>query len=136
MPIIGFNFNKITAEKKSPATGQINVKNNIAIKKVEKLELQLGAKQPALAIYFEYTTTYEPKIGMLKLEGMITHIDNEAAIENVVREWKKNRQLPENLMNTVMNHILQKSNIEAVLISREINLPPPIKVAPRLQVKK
>ena len=39
MSMLGINFSKIEAERKSPVRGKISIKNNIAIKDVKKQEL-------------------------------------------------------------------------------------------------
>ena len=68
MAIVGFDFTKITAERKGNVKGKVNIKNNVSIKKVEKASLSLGsAKQTGLRFYFEFTAVYEPNIGNITI---------------------------------------------------------------------
>ena len=127
MAIVGFSFTKISAEKKSAPTGKISVKNNITVKDVEKTDLFLGsAKQPGIKIIYEFKSVYEPKMGEIVLQGEILDIEDEKIIQDVLKGWKKDKKLPDGLMNMVVNSILGRCNIQALIMSKELNMPPPI----------
>jgi len=126
--IIGFNFTKISIEKKPKAgSGKININNNIAITNVEEKEIPLGkAKQKALLFTFKFTSKYEPAIGDIELVGNITFITDPAKTTEVTNSWKKDKKIPKEVMTSVINTALNKSNVQALILSRDINLPPPI----------
>jgi hypothetical protein len=133
MAIVNFVFTKIHAERSSGIEGKISIKNNVSIKDVAKTDLDLGSKkQPVLKFSFEFTSDYDPKIGLIKIEGQLTYMSDEKQITDVLKEWKKERKIEKQLMTTLLNNILGKCNIEALIISRDINLPPPIPL-PKLQ---
>jgi hypothetical protein len=127
MTIISFNFKKIDAERKSAAKGKVNISNNISIKDVKKIDLKLGSKKDkALRFEFLFETKYEPKVGKIKFEGDLIYMSTPENIKKVESGWKKKKNLPKEVTQQVMSHIVEKGNIEAILMSRTISLPSPI----------
>ncbi len=135
MTVVGLNFNKIVVEREGMPKGKISVTNNIQVKAVEKTDMAVGkVKQNALRFEFEFTAKYEPKIASILLTGTTTYFDAPEKIDELEKSWKKDKKLPKEVMTPVLNHILTKCNIEALLLSREVNLPPPMQL-PTVQIK-
>ena len=127
MAIVGFSFTNIAAERKDGPLGKMKVDNIAAIKKLEKVPLALGAgKENCLKLTFSFEAKYEPNIGIIKLEGYLLYMDSEGSMEELMGQWKKEKKLPKELMQGFLNNILSKCSVEAVLLSRELNLPPSI----------
>lgn len=127
MTIVGFNFTKISAEKKTPLKGKINISNNVSIKDVHNADLSLGqAKQEGIRFVFLFKSTYDPDIGSIELGGDVLFIGDKARTKKILDTWKKDKQVPQEEMTAILNTVLSKCNVEALLISREVNLPPPI----------
>jgi len=127
MVVVGFNFTKINVERKNPLKGKVKITNNIAIKKVEIKDLALGkAKQQGLKFTFEFVTKYEPSFGEINLVGDILYMDQEKKIKEVTDSWKKNKSVPKDVMAQILNNILNKCNIQALILSQQINMPAPI----------
>lgn len=128
MAIVGFDFTKLMVERKGPVKGKVNIKNNASIKNVEKATLTLGAsKQAGLKFTFEFTVDYEPNLGKILIEGEVLDLQNdEKIVDKAVEDWKKNKKVEQGLMTNLLNSVLSKSNIQALLLSKEINLPPPV----------
>ena len=134
MVVVGFNFTKINVEKKDNIKGKVNIANNVSIKSIEKADLSLGkAKQDGVKFIFEFTTDYEPDIANILLVGDVLFIDDEKKVKNILDEWKKTKKAPEDVMNQVLNTILSKCNVQALILSRDVNLPPPIPL-PKVEV--
>ncbi|MEM4239595.1 MAG: hypothetical protein QXM31_00480 [Candidatus Woesearchaeota archaeon] len=134
MTVVGLQINKIVVEKHAPAKGKISVNNNVAVKDVEKTELVFGnSKQDAIKFTFEFKASYEPKIATMTFEGNLTYFDTPQAIDEIIKGWKKDKKVTPEIMSGVLNQILTKCNVEALLLSREVNLPPPIPM-PRVKV--
>jgi len=134
MAIVGFNFNKINVEKKSFSRQKVNISNNVAIVNVEKAELSLGAsKQKGLKFEFNFKSKYEPEVGIIELEGDIIYLGDSKEVEEVLKSWKKDKKVPEAVMSQVLNTVLTKCNVEALILSREVTLPPPIPM-PRVNI--
>ncbi len=134
MPIIGFNFDKITVEKKDKITGKFNIKNDVGIKSVEQEQLVLKGSEDVLKFGFEYKIDYEPKIGSIVLKGHILYMDDTKIIKEVLKEWKKNKKVLPTLTPLLINAVLHKSSIKALELSQDVNLPPHINL-PRIQPK-
>jgi len=133
MAVIGFNYNKISAERKPVVKGEIKISNNVSIKDVDIQHITLGkTKQETLKISFEFTSKYEPNFGEIKLEGDIMFAEDEKLVKQVSDNWKKDKKLSKEVLTDVMNNILGRCNIQAMIMSRDINLPPPLPL-PKVQ---
>jgi hypothetical protein len=133
MSMLGINFSKIVAERKAPVRGQISIKNNIAIKDTKKQDLKIQDKE-SVKVEFEFTAKYEPGIGEIIIKGDTVIVDTPEKIKEVLDQWKKDKKLPEDLLAQVMNGLLSKCNIEALVVGREVGLPPTLNM-PKVKVK-
>ena len=135
MSIAGIQFTKIVLDKKSPAKGKVSVNNNVAVKEVSKTDLSFGAaKQNALRFDFEFKVLYEPNIAEMLFSGFLTYFEKPEVIEEVLKSWKKDKKVPKEIMTPILNNVMAKCNIEALILSREVNLPPPMPM-PRVELK-
>lgn len=129
MPIVGFNFDKINVEKTNPIRGRVQVKNNMAIKNVEQQELVLGKKKEnILKFSFEFTSKYEPNIGVVDIKGHILFMEEPDEIKKIIDGWKKKKFIPQDLMTFLLNTVLIRCNIKTLVLSNDVNLPPHIKL--------
>jgi hypothetical protein len=127
MSIISLNFIKMEAEKKSNAIGKVNITNNISINEVSAIKLSLGQNvQDGLKFRFEFISKYNPDLGLIRFNGELVALESEDLTKEILDEWKKNKALKKEVMANYLNHILGRCNIEALILSKEINLPPPI----------
>src|SRR3989338_6779953 len=127
MAIIGFNFTKMIAEKKMPSKGKVDIKNDISIKNVESTELTLGeTKNKALKFTFEFTSQYTPEIGNIAFNGEVLYMNETAKQDEILKSWKKNKEVPKPYVGEILNAVLLRSNVQALVLSREVNIPQPI----------
>ena len=127
MTIIGFNFNKINVEKGSTVRGKISISNNVAIKNIEEADLPFGKdKQNGLKFIFEFTSKYEPNAGSILLGGDVLYLEDSKKVKEILDVWKKDKKAPADIMGSILNTILAKCNIQALILSQDVNLPPPI----------
>jgi hypothetical protein len=134
MTIVSFNFTKIEAEKKEGAKGKVNIKNNVTIDKVEEKDLSLGnQKQKVLSFTFEFTSKYEPSYGSIALTGNVLFMEDAKKVKEILDNWKKDKKLPKEVTTKILNVVLNKSNVQALILSEHVNLPPPIPL-PRVQL--
>jgi len=135
MTIVGFSFDKIVVEKFDFVQGKINISNNVSMQSVEPAELGLGkAKQKGLKFTYEFTSKYEPKAGNILINGHVLFMTDEKKSREVLDSWKKSKKIPKDVMSDVLNTVLAKCNIEALILSKEVNLPPPMPL-PRVNVE-
>ncbi|MFW5991186.1 MAG: hypothetical protein ACOCQX_03065 [Candidatus Nanoarchaeia archaeon] len=135
MAIVGFSFTKINVEKNKPVQGSVSVKNNIHIDDVKEENMNLGTqKQKILKINFTYTSQYNPDIGSINLQGELFYSSETKVINKVLKEWKDKNKIPDEVMTPVINSILNRSNILALSLTKEVSLPPQLKL-PKVQVQ-
>jgi hypothetical protein len=136
MTVVGFSLLKIAAERKGNGRSKLNIGNNITITNVTESEISLGAnKETALVCSFEFETKYEPAIGNIVINGEVIYLIDAKKEKEVLAKWKKDKKLEDAITMDVLNHALNKCNIEALLISRDLNLPSPVPL-PKISLKK
>ena len=124
MPVIGYSIKSIAAEKKKEAGGQVNINSSQNIVAVDSREINIFGKQSPLVIQFDFTTTYDPGIGTIKLSGEVFYAAEDD--KKIVKDWKKDKKLPENVDLEVKNFLLKKCLSLGLEISEEMQLPPPL----------
>lgn len=131
MPVIGTGFTKISVDRVQPK-GNVTVSNNIKVDNIE--ETDFGA-QKGLKATFSYTSTYEPKGTIMDLRGEVLYMDSKEAVESALKNWKDKKPVDEKVMHQILNAALNKGILQALSLSQDMNLPPPIKL-PRVNMKK
>ena len=127
MTVIGFNFNEIHVEKKEGVSGKVNIKNNVSIEDVKEHGLDFGGgDQKAVRFVFKFVSSFEPGLGSIILGGDLVFIGKKDKIKTIVDDWKKSKKVEKEVMANILNTVLTKCNIEALIISQKVNLPPPI----------
>jgi osmotically-inducible protein OsmY len=126
MTVIGFSFTKMLIEKSAPVKGKISINNNVGIKNLEETKLNINSDRRALKLDFEFSSTYEPDIGKILLTGEVIYLAEKSKAEDAVKNWKKNKKIEKEMMTKVLNNVLAKCNIQALILSKDMNLPPPI----------
>ena len=135
MAIVSFSFTKIVAEKKGPTTGKVNISNNVSIKDIEEATLSTGkAKQKILKFVFNFSSVYDPSVGKIEFIGDVLVVEPEKKIKEVLDKWKKEKKVQKDVLTPILNTVLARCNIEAIVISRDIGLPPPLPL-PKVDAK-
>jgi len=126
MTIVKINLHKVNAERKLDAKGgQIKINNNVSIKNVEDLSFAVEGKR-GLKFTFTFNCTYEPGLGAIDVEGQVLYVEDEKKVEEVKKNWEKDKKVPMEIMEQIINAALHKGNIQAIKISEEIGLPSPL----------
>jgi hypothetical protein len=127
MTIMGINFTKIDVEKKSSPRGKVNISNNVSLTKIEKVKLNfVDDKNEALKMSFHFESKFEPELGYIKLLGDVIFMAQKKKAEELLNQWEKDKKIDTEVMTMVLNNVLNKCNIEALILSKEIGLPAPI----------
>lgn len=123
MNLIGFGFNKINAEKFSSIKKGLTLNNNINIFDVSfPKEGFFKSKKDIVEIKFNYILNYSPEIAKIELGGsFIFEVESQLA-KDIENKWKE-KTLPEDFRTIVLNFIVKKSNVRALQIEEEFNLP-------------
>ena len=126
MPIVKINIHKLNAERSLKAKGgQVKINNNVSIKDVEDMSFAVEGKK-GLKFTFDFTCNYEPDLGKIAVEGQVLYVDEDKKIEDVKKSWDKDKKIPMEIMERIVNGALHKGNIQAIKISEDVNLPSPL----------
>ncbi len=132
MPIVGFNFKKISAEKK------IHIKNNkiqniIKIASLEGSTIKIGSEEmDATMISFEFSVDYA-EAGKLEFLGNIIYYDTKEVVKELITSWKKNNKVTPQFGTMIYNYIMARCNIKALQFEDEVGLPLHLRL-PRLKI--
>jgi len=126
MTIVGFNFEKIQAERLSNLQGNINIRNNLNIVNVAQEDIPIQKSEEVLKFTFEYVVEYMSNVGNIKIAGHILFMDDPKKTKEIIKYWKKEKKVTDEVMQQIINTILFRCNIKALSLSQEVNLPPHI----------
>lgn len=133
MAIVGFNFTKINAEKTGDISGKISINNNIMIVDAKEVDVSLGdSDNKGLLLKFKYICQYEPKVGNISLEGDVVTLEKSDMVKKCVDSWKKDKKIDPSISAQVLSHVLSKSTVESIILTRDLGLPAPIPM-PKIQ---
>jgi len=127
MPIIGYQIISMNAERKNMQLKTIDINSTPKIIAVQEREIKLTEKQNALAINFEFLTTYKAEgnqIGEIKIVGELLY--TEKGLNKVLDFWKKKNKLPDQTDIEVKNFLFRKCLTLGIFISENLQLPPPV----------
>lgn len=123
--IVGFDFSKIVVHREAPLKRGIRVGNNLTISSVNRKDFSsLGAGKKGIAVEFSYQVSYEPKVGSLTLEGTLLYMGDEKKIDDILSQWERSKQLPDDVSLAVLNLILARCNVKALQLANDVGLPP------------
>lgn len=127
MPVVGLVLKEMRGKKIADYNGIMNINSNSAIKDVEEIDLPAVGKK-GIKITFEFKTEYQTEKSNNFADIIITGdvlwlVDDSGAL---VKNWKKDKKLPEDISMQTINAILRKCATKALVLSEDLNLPPPI----------
>jgi len=126
MTIVKINLHKVNAERNLLSKGgQVRINNNVALKDIEDLNFSVDGKK-GLKFTFTFNCNYEPDLGKIEVAGQVLYVDTEAKIEEVKKSWDKDKKVPLDVMEEIINASLHKGNIQAIKISEDVSLPSPL----------
>lgn len=137
MTVLGHSITSINANRKTLVAKKIDINSTPKIIDVKEKPMAvpgvLDEKSPVLAIEFEFNTDYKPDIGNIRIAGELIYTGNDN--KKVLKDWEKNKKLPQDVDIEVKNFLLRKCLLFGVSISQEMQLPPPL-VIPMMRLKK
>ncbi|MEM4187818.1 MAG: hypothetical protein QXN56_01460 [Candidatus Hadarchaeum sp.] len=119
------SINYISAERfweqEKPAPAGVHISTNVNI-------IGLERKEDRLAAPFVVTIVYNPPLAQINIKGQALILAEHAEIEKIYEDYKKQLPPPQLLLQAITNTSL----VEATVVSRSLNIPPPIPM-PSLQ---
>lgn len=126
MPVRSFEISSIDA-KRFAATGErfknVRVDHNSSVTEIE------AASEGFSKVAFRFTVTYSG-VGVIKLEGSLQY-EGEPTL---AARWSETNQMPKEVASEIHTAIMGACIQEAVLLARELRLPPPIPL-PNVKLK-
>lgn len=136
MQVIGFNFEKILAErterKNQKAGEKLEIKSNINVKDISPEKVDIVKDKEVLKFSFEFTIDYHPEIAKLLLAGSAIMMMEKDKAKEIMKKWKSSKKITEDVKIPLFNMIMTKSNLRALQLEEELNLPTHIPM-PRIQ---
>jgi hypothetical protein len=124
MKVIGFSFSKISIERLSTKNEGLKVNANIDISEITLLKSVdfLKTNNDLLGVKFTYSVKYDPDYVKIEFLGdIILEVEPKIAKE-VIKGWKE-KEMSEDFRLFVFNIILRKSDLKALELEDELNLP-------------
>ncbi|MEM5875209.1 MAG: hypothetical protein QXW01_00765 [Candidatus Aenigmatarchaeota archaeon] len=121
--ILGYTFTEIVG-KRAEISSKVDINSTIDILEVKENEIDIGERKKVIEIAFEFKVEYKPSDGKIVLKGNVLYYAKNS--KDVVKEWEKNKKLPEEIDIEVKNFLLKKCLSFALTISEEIRMPTPI----------
>ncbi len=123
MRAIGFSFDKINVERLSDKVENLKINTKIDISDITDVKSTfLKTKEEIIKVKFTYNINYDPEFAKIELEGNVLFALDSQKAKVFVNKWKK-KTIPEDFKFTLFNIILRKSNLKALQLEDEMNLP-------------
>lgn len=123
MKFVGFNFSKISIEKKSDSFKDLKINTNIDILDVKEAKNNiLKQKEEIVIVKFTYNVDYQKNIATIDIEGTVAVALDSKAAKDLIKQWK-DKKLSEDIKMPIFNVILRKSTIKAFELEDQMNLP-------------
>jgi hypothetical protein len=126
---LDLKYTEIEAKIFGEASGNISVSNNSTITSVSR-------SGDRASIEFLFTSTYEPKVGEVRIKGNMMISDPPENVDRLLREWEESgrKNLSAEMAEDIHNAIISNCIIETVILAREIHLPSPVPM-PKISMK-
>jgi hypothetical protein len=123
MQVIGFNFKKISSErKKEKIEDKLEVKSNIEIENIDKEKVDLLKEEDILRFNFSFKIDYHPDFASLEFKGFALIILDPEQSKRILKSWKE-KKVPDEIRIPLFNLILTKCNLRALQLEEELGLP-------------
>ena len=124
MKLVGFNFKKIHIEKISDSLKGLNLNTKIHIDDISSIDSKLfkDEEEDLIKITFTYNINYDPDIAKIELSGNLLLSIEKTLSKGIIEGWKE-RKMSEDFRIILFNLILKKSNVKALELEEQMNLP-------------
>ena len=128
MKVLKFETSGVEAKRFTKAGERVG--NNVRVDQNSSITHVTQMGEGTASIGYRFTVNYTG-MGYIKLEG---EMGFEGNVEDLVATWSKDGNMPPDVANVVHNTIVSTCLPIALLISRDIKLPPPFPL-PRVKVQ-
>lgn len=103
----------------------IQINTNLNLVGVEK------KSEDSLEVPFVLTINYNPSIAQINLKGKAYVVGDKSEIEKVYKDYEQKKPPPPVIVQSISNVVF----IESIMVSRTLNIPPPIPLPQIPEVK-
>jgi hypothetical protein len=123
MRVIGFHFDRIAVEKLKDRAENIKINTEIDVPELKQIKTDvLKTKEEILEARFSYIIKYDPDLAKIELKGKVVLALDSKAAKEALKGWKS-KKMPEEFRLVLFNFIIRKSNVKALALEDEMNLP-------------
>jgi hypothetical protein len=126
MAIVGLSLNSVEAkrDKEHRIGAEIKVNSVPRINAVKEVSIPTLGNKKVLSMEFEFVTSYDPRVGEIKIGGDILYMteDNKA----LLKQWEKEKKIPEKPSLEILNYLFRRCLIKVSNIAEDLQLPPPL----------
>ena len=123
MRAIGFSFDKINVERLADKVENLKINTKIDVSEITDAKSNfLKTKEEIIKVKFVYNVNYDPEFAKIELEGNVLFALDQKKAKVLLKEWKT-KTISEDFKFTLFNIILRKSNLKALELEDELNLP-------------
>ncbi len=124
MKIVGFSFNKMSVEKNAGDFKGVKIKNSVDVTNIDSVKSDMiNQKEQLVGVGFKFEVEFGENIAKIHLEGVVLLSLDPKEAKKMVDGWK-NKNLTDEYKIPLLNLILRKSNIKALELGEDFNLPP------------
>ncbi len=120
--IKGWELNSIEAKRFSRVGEKLM---NVRIDHNNVVTSVMPLNQTDVSIEFRFTANYSG-IGFVRMDGKLVVADDSRSPDSIAKEWGSTNNMPPELANIVHNAVISNCVITATIITRDIQLPPPV----------
>jgi hypothetical protein len=125
MPIKGVEFSAVEAKRFSKAGERLA---NIRVDNNSTVTLITEVSEREANVEFRFTASYVG-VGVITIQGSLLY-DGDA--RSLAKQWQAQNKMPTPLANEIHSAIMNSCLLEAIILAREVRLPPPV---PPIQVQ-
>ena len=122
MKFVGFNFTKISIERLTDSLKDVKINSKIELRSIESADSSFFKDEGLVSVSFSYLINYDPEVAKIVLDGNVLVATDKKTAKNILNEWK-DKKIPEEFKITLFNLILRKSNLKAMELEDQMNLP-------------
>lgn len=143
MVVIGFNLKKLLVERKRIVKGELKVNTKMNLLDIKKEDVKLTAGKDVLNFDFEFIINYISvanhvgNVADIIFDGNVLYLADPKDTKKILEDWKK-KEIEEEVKIKVLNTILTKCNLKALILEDEFGLPPHLplpKFGPKIKSK-
>ncbi len=123
MAIVGFNFTKLNIENLGVFKANEKINSDLKILDVVPEKTAIDVSKDLVKFQFEFSIDYAGS-GNALLAGDVVYLEEPENIRDILENWKTKKAVHADLLQQILNAVLFRCNIKALIMAQDVNLPP------------